>query len=254
MIIDAHVTTGHIGGRVLDAAELIGVMDAVGVDRAVVSPDPREVAVAHAEGHARLMRDCAAHPGRLLAYCTANPWFGDAAVSHVRRAFDDGAVALKLHPALQGFQPIDHLVDPLIEVAAAVGAFVYVHSGTPAHATPVQVAVLAGRFPDVRFIVGRSGKTDFRTELPTVLRTTSNLIADTSHDFPRTGIKALLAAAGPERVVFASDHPFGELKHELAKVRATPATPDVLDRVLGGTLASMVEGPAPAIIDPATGE
>lgn len=246
-VIDAHVTLGRVDHLDVAAEELLTRMDASGVDIAVLSPDPREVAVAHREGHHRLRALSARHPGRLLTYATANPWYGSEGVVELARSLDDGAVAVKFDPARQGFQPVDSIVDPFVEVARERGVPVYVHTGTPVHATPFQVAALARRFPDVAFILGRCGKTDFKTDGFAALAATPNLYGDTAHDFPLTGMSAQLAAA-PDRVVFSSDFPFGEVKHELSRTKDLPVDDDVLRAVLGSTFLSLLPQYARAAI------
>lgn len=238
-VIDAHVTLGQIDHVDVTADDLLTRMDATGVDVAVLSPDPREVAVAHREGHDRLRVLSARHPGRLLTYATANPWYGKEGVAELARALDDGAAAVKFDPARQGFQPVESILDPFVEVARNRRVPVYVHTGTPVHATPFQVAALARRFPDVAFILGRCGKTDFKTDGFAALAATPNLYGDTAHDFPLTGMSAQLAAA-PGRVVFSSDFPFGEVRHELSRTKDLPVDDDVLRAVRGGTFLNLL--------------
>lgn len=242
MIMDGHVTLGRVDGVEIEVGTLLDQMDRAGVDVAVVSPDHRETAVAHREGHDRLLELCARYPGRLLAYATANPWLGTAAVEEIDRALTAGAVAVKLHPYLQGFQPVEPLVDPIMELAALRGVPVYVHSGTPVQATPFQVAALANRFPTVPVILGRGGKTDFKADAVPALRATPNLYGDTAHDFPLTGMSAQLAAAGPRRVVFTSDFPYGDIRHECRRVRDLPADEAVRGDVLAGNFLRLLKG------------
>jgi predicted TIM-barrel fold metal-dependent hydrolase len=242
MIVDGHVTLGRVDGVEVEAGTLLAQMDRAGVELALVSPDPRETAVAHREGHDRLLELCGQYPGRLLAYATANPWLGAAAVEELDRALAAGAVAIKLHPYLQGFQPVESIVDPIMELATDRGVPVYVHSGTPVQATPFQVAALADRFPTVPVILGRAGKTDFKADAAPALQATPNLYGDTAHDFPLTGMAAQLAAAGPRRVVFTSDFPYGDVCHELRRARALPAGDAVLRDVLGGNLLRLLQG------------
>ena len=158
----------------------------------------------------------------------------------LRRALDSGAAGVQLNPFLQGFQPIDHLVDPLLEQAAEYGVPVYVHSGTPAHSMPFQIAVMASRFPNVPFILGRGGKTDFKSDAPHALRSTPNLFGDTSHDYPLTGMQNLLDAGGTERLVFTSDFPYGDVQHEVQRVRDLPIDEESRSAVLGGNVVGLL--------------
>lgn len=240
MIVDAHVTLGRVDGVEVSCRELLAAMDGAGVDAAVVSPDPRETAVAHREGHDRLLRLCADHQDRLSCYATANPWRGAEAVEEIERALDLGAVAIKLDPYRQGFQPVEGTADAVLALAAARSVPVYVHSGTPVSCTPYQIAHLAERFPEVPVILGRAGKTDFKGDAVDALAAVPNLYGDTAHDFPLTGIRAQLDAAGPSRVVFSSDFPYGDIRHEVMHVRDLEVEPAVLAGVLGGNLSRLL--------------
>lgn len=166
-------------------------------------------------------------------------------MTELERALDRGAVAIK-NPFLQGFQPVDPIVDPLLELAADRGVPVYVHSGTPLSCTPFQIGRMAERFPTVHIVLGRAGKTDFKSDAVAALRTAPNLYGDTAHDFPLTGMAAQLEAAGPERLVFTSDFPYGDVRHELRRVRDLPVESSVLDRVLGATMLRLLRGSAAA--------
>ncbi|HEY2765025.1 MAG TPA: amidohydrolase family protein [Pseudonocardiaceae bacterium] len=241
MIVDGHVTLGRVDGVEVEVGTLLNQMDRAGVDLAVVSPDPRETAVAHREGHDRLLELREQYPERLAVYATANPWLGASAVDELDRALSAGAVAIKLHPYLQGFQPIEPIVEPIMELAAARGVPVYVHSGTPVQATPFQVAALADRFPGVPVILGRGGKTDFKADAAPALKASPNLYGDTAHDFPLTGMATQLAAAGPRRLLFTSDFPYGDMCHELRRARALPAGDAALRDVLGGNLLRLLK-------------
>jgi len=240
MIIDAHVTLGRIDSAESEVDELLELMDMAGVDMAIVSPDPRELAIAHREGHRRLTALRHRYPDRLRTYATANPWRGRQAVADISTQLDEGATAIKLHPQLQGFQPIDPLVAPILELAAGRGVPVYVHSGSPAASTPFQIAVMASRHPETRIILGRSGKTDFKVDAPAAFRQQPNLFADTAHDFPQTGMAAMLRAAGPGRVIFSSDYPYGSLSEELRKVKDLETDPETTARILGLNVLSIL--------------
>jgi predicted TIM-barrel fold metal-dependent hydrolase len=117
---------------------------------------------------------------------------------------------------------------------------VYVRTGTPPHALPLQLAWLAARFPEGSFLLGKSGATDFSHDGPATLAAASNIYADSVYvEWPTA-----LAAADPEgrggRVFFSTDAPFADPPIELARVTEAPYGPDVRDAILGGTLAGLL--------------
>jgi hypothetical protein len=239
MIIDAHVLAGDGRYHSLDPGRLVDEMDRCGVDRALISPIDREMAVHNRDGNERVLAIAKRYPGRLLAYATANPWSRHA-VEDLERALGEGAVAVKLHPAIQGFMVLEDLVHPLIEAAARHGVPVYVHTGTPAYALPLQLAELALAYPEVPFIMGKNGKTDFTLDAFPSFAAAPNLYGDTAHDFPERGMARMLREIGPERMIFSSNHPVSRLPLEIGKVRDMAASDAAKAAILGGTMAGLL--------------
>lgn len=237
MILDGHVTVGWNRDVQLGVEELLDTMDALGIDQALVAPGEGMIAARNRDGNELTTGIAERSGGRLLAYAVASPWLGHEAVEELERASARGARALKLDPGLQGFDLLDGQVDPLIEVAAAAGWPVYVRTGTPPHGLPLQLAALARRYPEVSFVMGKSGATDFGQDGPPALAEAPNLFADTAHiNWPT----AAAARGLGNRVVFTTDNPFGDPRVELARVTEAPLTDQVRDAILGGTLASLL--------------
>ena len=141
---------------------------------------------------------------------------------------------------MQGFDLLDGQAEPLVAFAVEAGWPVYVRTGTPPHALPLQLAWLASRFPEGRFLLGKAGATDFSHDGPATLAAAANIYADSVYvEWPTA-----LAAADPEerggRVFFSTDAPFGDPAIELARVTEAPYGPDVRDAILGGTLAGLL--------------
>ena len=238
MVVDGHATIGANREVELSAEALVASMDRLGVDVALVSPPERFLPVRNREGNELVAAAAAASDRRLLPYAVASPWLGGEAVEELRRARDGGARALKLDPALQGFDLQDGLADPLIELAAAFGWPVYVRTGTPPHALPLQLAWLANRHPDAWFVMGKSGATDFSADGPSALAAAPNLLADSAHVEWPTRLARLEPSTVGDRVVLTTDAPFAEAELELARVREAGLDDAVREAVLGGTLSA----------------
>jgi predicted TIM-barrel fold metal-dependent hydrolase len=240
MVIDGHVMIGESRDASLSTEQLIATMDRLGIDRAVVAPAERFVPVRNREGNELTAEAARRSEGRLLAYAVATPWLGDEALEELHRARDAGARALKLDPALQGFDLLDGQAEPLVAFAIDAGWPVYVRTGTPPHALPLQVAWLAARFPEAAFLLGKSGATDFSHDGPATLAAAPNVYADSVYvEWPTA-----LAAADPDgrggRVFFSTDMPFGDPAIELARVTDAPYGEEIRDAILGGTLARLL--------------
>lgn len=238
MIVDGHVTIGQSRDVALDVDQLLATMDRLGIDRALVSPPEYLIPVRNREGNELVTAAARGSDERLLAYAVATPWLGGEAVEELERAREAGARALHVDPPLQGFDLLDGLVDPLVAFAVESGWPVYVRTGTPPHALPLQLAALAARFPAGAFVMGRSGATDFGRDGPAALEIAPNLYADSAHiNWP----VALAARDGAEaRVVFTTDAPFADAEIELARVVEATLDKEVRAAILGGTLASLL--------------
>jgi uncharacterized protein len=235
VILDGHVTIGDSRDASLSAERLLATMDELGIERALVAPAERFVPLDNREGNELTTAAAAASGGRLLAYAVASPWLGLRAVEELRRAAAAGAVALKLDPALQGFDLLDGQVDPLVGFAEECGWPVYIRTGTPPHALPLQVAWLARRFPELAFVLGKSGATDFSHDGPATLATAPNVYADSAHvEWPTAHPDAAT------RTIFTTDAPFADAVIELARVTEAPLGDEARTAILGGTLARLL--------------
>jgi uncharacterized protein len=240
MIIDAHVRIG--GGREVELTveTLLSTMDDLGIDRAMIAPGERAIAVDNRAGNEATTKAAAADD-RLIAYAVANPWFSGAR-DELARARDAGARALAVDSVLQGFDLLDGLIDPLLEFAEAAGWFVYVRTGTPPTALPLPLATLARRHPRLAFVMGRSGATDFWIDAAPALRHAPNLLGDTAYAPWDTVLTGLAAdpEIGPGRLVFSTDAPYTVPRAELKRVTDWPIAPADRAAVLGGNLDKLL--------------
>jgi len=235
-IVDVH---RHLGWEEPDPAsveDLLTDMDGNGVATSVLVPNARQIAVDNREGNDAVLAAVAGHPGRLAAMCTANPWYGERALAELRRATGEGAIGLKVHPALQGFALTDPVVRPVIREAAELGLVVYVHTGTPPYAQPLQVAELARTFTETTFILGHAGSTDLKADALAAADLAENILVESSWMLPAR-LELIVQRIGADRVMFGSDAPLSTLGIELANHKAANLSVGDLDAVLGGTAA-----------------
>lgn len=239
-ILDAHCHLGHGLDYTVTAESLLKEMDACGVERAVIVPADREIAVANREGNDEVLEAMRRHPDRLTAFATANPWFGAAAVEEARRAFGLGAAGLKLHPVLQGFQIIDPVARPLVELAVSLRKPVYFHTGTPVSAPPFQLSELGLRYPDGRFIMGHAAYSDYWNDVVFAVKAAPNMFVETSTHLPVV-IRILVEAVGTERVLYGSNHPLNAMGLEIEKITRYVRSPGDLERVFSSNLERLLE-------------
>lgn len=234
-VVDLHCSVGTAPGfDFADPEPLLAQMDRCGVSRAVLGAFGRWAAVDHEAGDRILQSWCERWPGRFSRWASVNPWWSDAE-DRVSRLLADGAVGIQLIPAVQGFSLLQlPLVEPLLTVAEATGTPVYVVTGVPVAAEPLQLAELARRFPDVTFVLGRTGRTDFLIDALSAMQAVPNVVAETAYN-PTGLIQSFVQTLGAGRVAFASDAPFNDLDLEIGRVTAAGLDSASLAQVLAGT-------------------
>ncbi|MET9318195.1 amidohydrolase family protein [Kribbella sp. NPDC003505] len=242
MRIDAHVRIGVQREAELSPELLLARMDEFDIDCALIAPAEGQIAYYNREGNDAVIAASARSGGRLLAYAVATPWSGRAAVTELRRAQDGGARALCVDSALQGFDLLDGTIEPLLAVAAEAGWPVYVRTGTPPGHLPLPTATLARRHPELSFVMGRSGATDFWADAGPALRSAENLYGDTSYAPWDTLLSGLAAdpEIGAKRLLFATDQPYATVAGEVARIADWPLSDDDRAAVFGGTLLSLL--------------
>lgn len=239
MNIDCYCVLGTDREYDLTASALLKAMDAVGVDRALVAPVDRYLAVDNQIGNVFVAQQAREHPERLIPACVANPWNGEGAVLEFRRALTEGARLLVLNPFVQGYLANDELVWPLLEVASQEQVPVYIHTGMPGNATPWQMVDLAERFPQLDLIMGHSGATDFWYDVIDAAKAAPNVYLESSLARPFS-FPERIQALGSQRVIMGSFAPINQFVFEWEQMRLV-LTPEAVEPVLGGNLRRLLE-------------
>jgi predicted TIM-barrel fold metal-dependent hydrolase len=226
-IIDAHAMLGREFPMALDAAELLRRMDEHGVELAIAHPLGAELVVDNRAGNERVM---SAGP-RIRGLVSANPWYGDRALDELKRCHDAGAVGLFLHPSRQGCSPIEPVVKPFLEFAAAARWPVMFHTGTYIQSDVLAVAEVAREYPQTQFVLGCGGFADMWFEVLGAIQHVANLWLDTSHILG-DGIRNVIKSAGHERVIFGSGEPSNCYASSLQTLSRLDLSPEALRAVL----------------------
>jgi len=237
--IDAYCILGVDREYDLTEAELLRSMDEAEVERAVIAPPDRWLAVLNREGNGLMLEAASRHPSRFVPACSVNPWYGARAVEEMNRAAGQGARVLVLHPFVQGYQANDELVWPVLDAAAPGQIPVYVHTGPPGNATPWQVVDLAERYPETDFIIGHCGATDFWNDMLHAGAAAPNVFFESSLARPFVSAQ-YVRAIGKDKGIMGSSAPLHELRFEWDQMRQVLA-PDEFAGVYGGNLLRLLE-------------
>ncbi len=139
----------------------------------------------------------------------------------------DGAKGLKLHPIVQKEPLYGVKTFNAVEAFAVHNLPVLFHSGIfsyylgrekktmqrPECGDPRDALKICTAFPKVSFIAGHAGLFQYRQTIDS-LSGLENVYVDTSFQSPKH-IKELVKAFGPERVMYASDWPWGDRRASL---------------------------------------
>lgn len=244
MIVDCH--THAPGGRsfglsTFPVSDLLAAMDSAGIDKAMVYTSDGfffDFVACNNELHA-FVQQC---PERLIAGPTVDPRFTEAAITEMRRCRLELGMkgALKLHPWLQGFSPVEPLMDPIAEAALELGMAIMMHDGTPPYSTPLQVAALAARFPSLTVILGHSGLRDLWQEALAAAKRYPNIVLCLCGTLP-LGIERIVAEVDPHRLLFGTDAGFGAApgnqEYRVGQIQRLAVSEKVKTLILGGNAA-----------------
>src|ERR1700686_446281 len=255
-VFDAHT---HLGldedGRSLTLEQLLGQLDDAGARRACVFPlhDP-ERHPAYRVPNDRVLRWAGESEGRLIPFARLDP--AEEPVREGERALAAGARGIKLHPRAQAFSFDGPELDGIFALAGEARVPILIHAGRGMPPVADGLANVALRHPDVVLILAHGAICD-QGILTSRLAEHPGVLYDISCFFALDVVE-LLARAPIERIVFASDPPYGRPSSGLylaLRVAAHAGLDEAAVRgLLGGTMAGLVDGHGlPAVTPPRRG-
>jgi hypothetical protein len=243
-VIDAHT---HLGldedGRSLSLAELLGQLDRAGARRACVFPlhDP-ERKPSYSLPNDRVLAWAGESEGRLVPFARLDP--AEAPLAEAERCLQAGARGIKLHPRAQDFVFDGGDMDEVFARAASARIPILIHAGRGLPPLADGLVDLALRHPGAVLILAHGAICD-QGILTTRLAEHPGVLYDISCFFPLDVIE-LFARVPAERIVFASDPPYGlpaTTLYMALRVAAKAGLDEATTRaVLGGTMAALIDG------------
>ena len=243
-VIDAHT---HLGldedGRSLTLDQLLDQLDAAGARRACVFPlhDP-ERQPAYRLPNDRVIAWAAESDGRLTPFCRLDP--AEDPVAEGERALAAGARGIKLHPRAQDFVFDGPEMRAIFALADDAQVPILIHAGRGLPPLADGLADLAMNHPGVVLILAHGAICD-QGILTSRLADHPGVLYDVSCFFALDVIE-LFARAPAERIVFASDPPYGLPATTLylaLRVAAQAGLDEAATRgVLGATMADLLDG------------
>ncbi len=243
VVVDAHTHLGHDeDGRSLDLPGLLGFLDQADPSaRACVFPlhDP-ERRPSYRVPNDRVLQWAAESGGRLYPYCRLDP--ADDPVGEAERCLRLGARGIKLHPRAQAFGFGDRAAESIWRVAQEAGVPILIHAGRGMPRMD-PLADLALRYPDVVLVLAHAAIAD-QGMFTSRLADHPSIYYDTS-TFSVFDLLELFARVPVERIVFASDVPYGRPVGGLHTALRIAAYADLDEReraaLIGGTMIDILE-------------
>jgi hypothetical protein len=243
-VIDAHT---HLGldedGRSLTLKQLLSQLDAAEARRACVFPlhDP-ERQPAYRVPNDRVLAWAGESDDRLVPFCRLDP--AEEPLAEAERCLAAGARGIKLHPRAQQFAFDGAEMADVFALAEEAKLPILIHAGRGLPPLAEGLADLALSHPDVVLILAHGAICD-QGILTSRLAEHPGVLYDISCFFPLDVIE-LFARVAAERIVFASDPPYGmpatTLYLALRVAQQAGLDERAVRAVLGGTMASLLDG------------
>ncbi len=243
-VIDAHT---HLGldedGRSLTLEQLLSQLDRADARRACVFPlhDP-DRRPSYSLPNDRVLAWAAESEGRLVPFCRLDP--AEEPLAEAERCLAAGARGIKLHPRAQDFDFDGPEMAAVFSLAEAAGVPILIHAGRGLPPLADGLVELALTHPGAVLILAHGAICD-QGILTTRLAEHPGVLYDMSCFFPIDVIE-LFARVPAERIVFASDPPYGlpaTTLYMALRVAAQARLEEATTRtVLGGTMAALLDG------------
>lgn len=242
MIIDPHVHVGH--DTTFDSnrseKEVIGKMDEVGINIAIVQPAQFVTFDAYHDGHNRIHRFAQDYPGRIYGMFSMNPHFDiDMYKNEARRCVEElGFVAMKCTPLTHILNTDVKRGDLPFETANELGVTLMFHLGTGLpFALGSKLFYMAKKYPNLQIVIAHSGAFDTADECLFIAKQCPNVYLECSVRTPnRENVIRYVEELGSNRVMYASDSP-DEMAHGVWMMRHSGFTKEQEEDVLWRTAA-----------------
>jgi hypothetical protein len=242
-VIDAHT---HLGldedGRSLTLEQLLSQLDRADARRACVFPlhDP-ERKPSYSVPNDRVLAWTGESEGRLVPFCRLDP--AEDPLAEAERCLAAGARGIKLHPRAQDFDFDGPEMGAVFGLAEAAEVPILIHAGRGLPPLADGLVSLALSHPGAVLILAHGAICD-QGILTTRLADHPGVLYDMSCFFPLDVIE-LFARVPAERIVFASDPPYGlpaTTLYMALRVAWKAGLDEVTTKaVLGGTMAALLD-------------
>jgi predicted TIM-barrel fold metal-dependent hydrolase len=228
-------------GRLLELADRMGIARLCVYMGMTWSYDPSPADLRQQNDD--VLKAISRYPDRAFGFVYLSPKHVRESLDELNRCVADGPmVGVKLWVAAHAdARELDAIVERATELKAVVfqHTWIKITGNLPGESTPMQLAALAARHPDARFICGHTGG-DWEQGIRAV-RASPNISTDLGGGDPVAGITEMaVRELGPERILFGSDAPGRSFASQLAKVYGADVPDDAKQRILSTNLKQLL--------------
>lgn len=243
----------HEGDKVIATVdELLAMMDAQHIDRAVCFAWPFASEALCREANEHLAEMQRAHPERIVGFAIVNP-AAQSAAEDVRRCAELGLRGVgELNCDAQGFSLDDPALDDAVAASVELGLPWTLHCSEPlgheypgkGATTPDKVIRFAQRHTQLRLICAHlGGGLPFYAHMPEVADVCRRLWFDTAAGpflYAPSAYRAVADLCGADRMLFGSDYPLLEPSRYRAAFATAGLDEAELQAVMGGAVEALL--------------
>lgn len=247
MIIDTNAHLGNWPFRKLahsDAGGLVQLMDDHGLTQAWVGPFEGVFYRDCGQANRDLLTAISGHADRLVPWAAINPNF-PGGEDDLAEAGERGMAGVRLYPNYHGYTLLDECALELLAQVQQRGLPVAIyhklvderlhHWHCKVPPTEMTIGPLAERLPDLTIVC-----CGVSLPVATQLQQTTRVLVETSRIEGAGGVGSLVAALGPERVLFGSHAPYFYIDAGLLKLVESGLPEDQRQALLYGNACRIV--------------
>jgi len=197
-----------------EAADVIAVMDRIGIAQAATSGVPAAVGSDFRAGNDLVIAATRAYPGRLHGYIVVNPNDPAGVAPEIERCAAEGLAAVKIH-SYHG-KPYDCAeYRPAYEIANSRSWPVLAH--TWAEELPA-IDRLAAEYPNIRWLLAHAAAAEPQKYYDLARRRDSIFLDTCNSACTWNAVESLVKETGPEKILFGSDVSFLAATQQIGRV------------------------------------
>lgn len=234
MIIDMLAHIGIKKGENYKVESLLELMDQNGVEKCMICSQLETV------DNDYIYDCCKRYPDRVIGFAVINPWDidGEAEVEKCYR--DYGFYGLKMNAIRFGYSADRHsILDPYFDLCEKYGKCVVAHGQSDMFSIPDKWAEMAKTYPKVPVMLYHMGVPLMYERACELARDVPNFYLSTCGAYVPV-MRMGYEIAGPKKVLFSSDAPFGDMGQEIAKVKYIARNEADQEIMLGKNAADML--------------